>query len=269
MISICVANYKSLEFLKLLYKSVKKYTKIKYEFIVHDDCSNDNSKEWLENSGIKYSIGKVNEGNSSLNHAVEQAKYEYVFVPNADHFVLPGWDIALLQNINYFKSKGIDKFLIALRNIEPSPFNEEFAFCNCGFTAETFDEQKLLKFYLNEAPKLKFVDTIQYSYPNCLPKKMWQEVGGMDKDYFPGWGLDHQLAYDFYEKSNCRNFKLLAKPMVYHFINGSFRTKTKEENSKNGQDVFLRKTGMTFEEFRIRANIKKPFEQLDDNLLGG
>jgi len=210
MISICVANYKSLEFLKLLYKSVKKYTKIKYEFIVHDDCSNDNSKEWLENSGIKYSIGKVNEGNSSLNHAVEQAKYEYVFVPNADHFVLPGWDIALLQNINYFKSKNIDKFLIALRNIEASQANPEFSHCNCGFTAESFDEQKLINFYLNDLSNYKFIDTIQYSYPHLLSKKMWMDVGGFSSEYYPGWSLDVDFCAKLY-KYGCRNFKLLDR----------------------------------------------------------
>jgi len=266
MISICVSNYKSLGFLKLLYGSVKKYTKVKYEFIVHDDCSNDGSKEWLENSGIKYSISEKNEGNSSLNHAVKQAKFQYIFVPNADHFVLPNWDISLLKEIDSFKSQGIDKFLIALRNIEPSYTNPEFAHCNCGYTAETFNEQKLLKFYLNEMPEYNFVDTIQYSYPHLLSKSMWDDIGGFSPEYYPGWSIDVDFCAKLYV-NGCRNFKLLAKPFVYHFINGSYRTRTKEENSRNGWDIFQKKWGMSVEEFRERLRIKQPFETLPDGLM--
>jgi len=187
MISICCCTYNSLEYLKILYSSVKRNTKLKYEFLVHDNASTDGTKEWLEQNKIKYSIGLKNEGFTALNYAAKMASYDYIFFPNADNYLLPNWDIEIFKQINNFKSENIEKFIIATRAIEPSGNNNEYLIYNCGHNDKTFDEGKLLKFCLTEMKNYDRENTIQYNFPNCIPRKLFEEMGGFDMDYQPGW----------------------------------------------------------------------------------
>lgn len=266
MFSVCVVTYNSLEYLKILYASIKKNSKLKYEFVVHDNASVDGTKEWLEQNGIFYTRSEKNEGNPALNYAVKNAKYEHIFLPNPDTYILPGWDFSFLKQINKFKSQKIDKFMMSFCCIEPLGANPEYVINYCGHTPDTFDEKKLLDFCSTDLHKYVKQDTIQYSFPNCMPKKLWEECGGMDFEYWPGWTCDVDLAARIY-KVGCRNFILLAQPKAYHFINGTYKKMTKEDNAKNGWDIFQRKWGMSVEQFRNRMCIAQPFRTICDGVL--
>lgn len=266
MFSICIVCYNDLEFLKILYGSIRKNTRMKYEVVVHDNASTDGTQDWLKENGINHTAGKTNEGNPALNYAVERAQYEHIVLPNPDTYLLPDWDMALLRQINQFKRQKIDKYLTSFCCIEPMGNNPEYVIEYCGHTPDTFNEQKLLSFYANEVKHFVKHDTIQYSFPNAMPKALWDEFGGMDMDYWPGWSCDVDMAARAY-KVGCRNFKLLAFPKVYHFINGTYRKMSKEDNSKNGWDVFERKWGMSVDEFRKRMRIAQPFEPVEDGVL--
>lgn len=266
MFSICIVCYNDLDFLKILYKSIKQNTKIKYEILIHDNASTDGTEEWLKENNINYSRSATNEGNPALNYAVQRAKYDYIALPNPDTYLLPGWDIALLKQINKFKQQQIEKFMISFCCVEPMGQNMEYQIYYCGHTPQTFDENKLLNYYLTEASKYVKIDTIQYSFPNCMPTKMWREFGGMDIEYWPGWTVDVDMAARAY-RIGCRDFILMAHPRVYHFINGTYRKLSKEDNAKNGWDLFKSKWGMTVEEFRKRMKIAQPFEKLSEGIL--
>jgi len=263
MISICCVAYNDLDYLKILYGSIKRNTKIKYEFIVHDNASIDGTEEWLKQEKIKYSKSKKNEGNPALNYAVEQAKYDYVFLPNADHYLLPNWDIELVKEIRKLEKENIKKFVIGYAVIEPFPGNPECPICYCGHDANSFDENRLLNFYLNELKNYVKIDTIQYSFPNCLTKDFWNEFGGMDFDYFPGYACDHDFAARAY-KSGCRHFKLLGSSRCYHFSSGTYRKMSAKERMNDGQQIFIDKWGISVEEFRNKMGIKNSYALVND-----
>ena len=115
MFSVCLCTWNDLEYLKLLYSSFKKYTRLPCEFIVHNNDSSDGTLGWLRENNIHYTSTAVNFGVGAVNFAVENAKYDYIVDVNADMFFLPGWDIALFKQIKKFEAQKIDKFIISSR----------------------------------------------------------------------------------------------------------------------------------------------------------
>jgi GT2 family glycosyltransferase len=266
MFSVILPSWNSLEYLKVLHGSLKKNTKVKYELIVHDNGSTDDTLAWLKENNVKYSRSETNEGSAAINYAAKLAIYPYLIVANSDHYFLPGWDTETLKRINAFKQNKIDKFFISFCVIEPVGNNPECVIHYCGHDTKTFNEQELLRFYLQECSKYDKIDTNQYSGPNCIPKKLWDEFGGMDMDYYPGWASDHDFAARAY-RCGCRDFLLMGKAKAFHFSSKTFQKLPKEVRDKHGHDIFLKKWGLTVEEFRDRFKIKEPYEHLKDGLL--
>lgn len=266
MFSVCLPSWNSLEYLKILHNSLKRNTKLKYELVVHDNGSTDGTVEWLKQNKIKHTRTEQNEGSAAINYATQQASYPYLIIANSDHYMLPGWDIELMKQINKFKQNNIDKFFVSFSVIEPIGNNPECVIHYCGHDHETFDEQELLRFYLKECINYDRTDTNQYSGPNCAPTALWNGFGGMDMDYFPGWASDHDFAARAY-KAGCRNFLLLGKAKVFHFSSKTFQKLPKEVRDKHGQDIFFKKWNITVDEFRKRLKIKEPYVTLTDGLI--
>ncbi|MBI2449303.1 glycosyltransferase family 2 protein [Candidatus Pacearchaeota archaeon] len=264
MFSVCLCSWDDLNYLKLLYSSFKKYTKLPCEFIVHDNGSEDGTEKWLQEKQIVYSRSEENLGVSAVNFAVEKAKYNFIVDINADMFFLPGWDIALLKQIKKFESQNIDKFIISSRLIEPIGNNPEYQIFNCGSDWESFDEDKLLNYYFKI--KANHEESIQYSHPICLSRKLWNDFGGADTGYQYGIATDHDIPISAYE-AGCRHFIELAKPTIFHF---SCKTVSKLPlNRLDGQKRFYDKWGITIEQFRHKMKIGQKYEKVSDNVFEG
>ena len=263
MFSVCLCSWNDLEYLKLLYSSFKKYTRLPCEFIVHNNDSSDGTLSWLRENNINYTSSAANLGVGAVNFAVEKAKYDYIVDVNADMFFLPGWDIALLKQIKKFEAEKIDKFIISSRLIEPVGNNPEYQIFNCGTDWSSFDEKKLLDFY--SVLQSRHETSNQYSHPICMPHKLWDEFGGVDMRYEFGIATDHEIPAAAY-KSGCRHFIELAKPTVFHF---SAKTISKlPRNRQDGHKTFFDKWGITVDEFRRRMKIGQRFEKVQEGLLG-
>ena len=263
MFSIVLCSWNDLPFLKILYKGIKRNTRVKYEIIVHDNGSTDGTKEWLEEMGIQHTHSRENEGVAAVNYAVAKAKFPYIVDINADMYPLPRWDIEIFNQINEFRQRKVDKFTISSCLIEPRGANPEYTIMNCGTTAETFDEERLLATYLSNSSWIFKPDTIQYSHPITMPKTLWDEMGGVDTDYPFGLATDHDIAARAYNVG-CRNFKMLGKSRVYHFIG---QTISKIPNRPNAEPIFFDKWGITVSEFRDRMKIAQPFQEVSDDVL--
>ena len=263
MISICLCSWNDLPFLKILHRGIKRNTKVAYELIVHDNGSTDGTEEWLQEMGIKYTRSETNEGVAAVNHAVARAKYDYIIDINADMVVLPGWDIEIYKQIQAFQREKIDKWMISSCLIEPRGPNPEYTILNCGTTPESFDEEKLMAMYLARYKQIAKPDTIQYSHPITMPRKLWDSFGGVDTEYPFGLATDHDIAARAYQKG-CRHFKMLGKSRVYHFIG---QTISKIPNRPNVEPLFFDKWGVTIDEFRIRLGVAQPFQEVSDDIL--
>lgn len=264
MLSICLPVWNDLPFLKILHKGIKRNTRIPHEVIVHDNGSEDGTEEWLKENNIKYTRSETNEGVAAVNYAVDAASSDYIVDINADMYPLPGWDIEIWRQISAFKQKGVEKFIISSCLIEPRGANPEYTIRNHGTTPENFNEEGLLKDFLCNSPFMKKSDTIQYSHPITIPKKLWDEMGGADMSYEYGIGIDHEIPAAAY-KAGCRNFKMLGRSRVYHFISQTIRKLPTDR--ADGQKKFLEKWGMTVNEFRGRMGIAQPYTQVKDDII--
>lgn len=260
MISICIPTYQSLEYLKILIPGIRKNTRIPHEIFVVDNGSTDGTFEFLA-SHFNLNILKLekNEGFCGVNHALKAVKHKYCLIMNSDMYPLPGWDFAILNQIRQFEKQKIDRFTISSCLIEPTGNNPEYDIYYAGHDAATFDEAKLLKYYMQAKPVK--INTIQYSHPILVPKFMLEEINYLDERYWPGWGVDHDLPKSLYEKG-CRNFIMLGNSRVYHFSSKTFKKLKPEDNAKNGENIFFEKWGLTYKQFRDILNIASPFKEL-------
>jgi GT2 family glycosyltransferase len=266
MLSICVPSWNSLEYLKILVRSIRRNTKVPYEIIVHDNGSDDNTALYCKSENILFSRSPNNLGFTGVNTALRAAAFEYTVIMNTDMYVLPDWDTAIVNQINKFKEQGIDKFTISSCLIEPVGNNPEYTIFNSGHSSGTFHEVLLLGNFLKSREAWKKPNTNQYSHPILLPTKMLREMNYLDEEYFPGWAVDHDLAASAY-KAGCRNFVMLGDSRVYHFSSKTFQKLPNEIRNQHGQDIFQRKWGMTVDEFRKRLGVKLPFEKVGENVL--
>jgi glycosyltransferase involved in cell wall biosynthesis len=266
MFSICVCAWDDLPYLKILYKGLKQNTKIPYEFIVHDNGSEDGTEQWLKDNHIKHTRSKQNEGVSAVNYAVNQSKYDFIIDINADMYPLPGWDIEIFKQIQKFQNSKIEKYTISSCLIEPLGNNPEYIISNHGVTPETFNEKSLLTYYFETYFKNTKVNTIQYSHPIGMPKSLWNDFRGVDVSYFPGYASDHDIAASAYS-AGCRHFVMLSHSNVYHFVSKTLSKLPADLRLQNGHDIFQNKWGLTIEHFRQKMNIKGRYKKVSNNIL--
>jgi GT2 family glycosyltransferase len=266
-LSICVPSYNSLEYLKILHRGLKRNTRLRYELIVHDNGSEDDTWNWCLDNGIKTFRSADNLGFTGVNNALKMADGEYVMIMNTDMYPLPGWDIELWKQIHKFKAQGIEKFTISCALIEPLGNNPEYVISYFGHDHETFKEEELVADYVrNRLTKYTQHNTTQYSHPILMPRRLMEEMWYLDEKYFPGWSVDHDLAAAAYE-AGCRNFIMLTSSRVYHFISKTFTKLPKDVKNKDGQDIFQNKWKMSVDEFRKKLGIARPFKQAEEGIL--
>jgi len=266
MFSICLCSWNDLEYLKILYRGLKRNTVLPYELLVHDNGSEDGTEQWLKENGITYTRSEKNEGVAAVNYSVKRAKYDFVVDINADMYPLPGWDLTVLKQIQKFKREGVEKYTISACLIEPTGDNPEFTIVNHGPNAQTFNEDSLLKDFSANAVKYAKEDVIQYSHPVMMPKRLWEEFGGVDTTYFPGYASDHDIPACAY-KVGCRNFIRLGKCRVYHFVSKTLTKLPPDLRVKNGHDIFTNKWKMTVEEFRKKIGINQEYRRVIDGVI--
>lgn len=75
--------------------------------------------------------------------------------------------------------------------------------------------------------------------PSLLHTDMWDLVGGMSTEFFPGFYSDPDLSMKLW-RAGVRLFRGLGASKVYHFGSGT----TRRVRGAGGRKVFLRKWGM-------------------------
>jgi GT2 family glycosyltransferase len=107
-ISVVIPNYNGLELLPITLPTVFKAldnTKLSYEVIVVDDCSTDNSVNWLKEnySSVKIVLNKNNSGFSvSCNKGVHASVYDKVLLLNSDVKLTPNY---FMHQFKYFENE--------------------------------------------------------------------------------------------------------------------------------------------------------------------
>ena len=244
MFSIIIPTFNNLPYLMFCISSIKKNSHFKHEIIIHINEGSDHTEKYLISQKIKYTITKYNAGIcEGVNMAAKKASTNYILYAHDDFYFLPGWDVALLNEVkqiphNNFYLSGI------MMNNGPLKFN-------CGNTLEEFDENKLVD---------NFKDINHYNFqgstwaPHLIHKDLWYKVGGFSEEYFPGTGSDPDLNMKLWNEG-VRIFKGINDFKVYHF--GSIVTRKyknhptiKTESGSRGAKIFLLKWGITIKFFK-------------------
>lgn len=257
---ICVPSWNSLEYLKLMVAGIRKHSSLKHVIRVHDNGSTDGTQEWLTKQQIPFTRSEENEGFCGINHALKKAQTEHVMMFNTDMIPLPGWDLEIVKQINYFKRRNIKAFTISSCLIEPAGGNPEYDQSDWGKDAATYNEAGLLKHFKDNMTSLMSRhNTNQYSHPVLMPTDMLKRCGYLDVSYFPGWAVDHDIAARAYFQAECRHFVMLGKSRVYHFSSKTFSKLPPEVKAKHGEDIFLNNWGISVQAFRSRLKVKSPY----------
>ncbi len=243
---ILICSWNNLPYLQCLVKSLYKNSCFKNNILVHVNEGKDNTADWLDTVGIKYTRSESNlglcKGTNSLSNLITS---DFVCICDDDMYVLPRWDLELLK-FRYNNSLG-SKYWISSTMIEPKPGPvTTISPKNYGTSIAKFQEDRLLADYPNLKGTIAPMNN-QQAVPMIMPSTMWQDVNGYDEDFGPGSGAEEGLAKKLWDYG-CRNFVSISDSLVYHFQCKS-TSRQAPGGSQNRDKQMLDKYGITTRDF--------------------
>jgi len=211
--------------------------------VIHVNEGTDGSLDWVRDNGFSFTYSRENIGVCwAMNALRSLADAEYLVFMNDDMYVCPGWDEALVSEIDTLPGP---EFCLSATLLQPRKFWEKSVIspANYGETIETFDEGRLLAEYMN----YPHGDWSGSTWPPIvLHRDMWDLAGGFSVEFSPGLYSDPDLSAKLY-MAGVRHFKGVDKSRVYHFEARS----TGRVRKNKGSRQFLFKWGITSSAFMM------------------
>lgn len=158
----------------------------------------------------------------------------YIYFINDDMYVLPNWDKELMREI---KKRPDNMYYLSGTMIQPHDSKDVGLCINYGDSIETFQEERLLKEYMDE-PYGDWLGSTRP--PSLVHRDIWDLVGSYSIEFSPGMYSDPDFAAKLLIVG-VRHFKGLGNSRVYHF-----ETKTTTRIKKNNGNLrFLLKWGIS------------------------
>jgi GT2 family glycosyltransferase len=234
--SIVIPSWNNLSFLQNCIESIRKNSSYPHQIIVHVNQGKDGSYEWVKaQSDIEYTYSPENIGVCyALNAARTLIKTPYLLYLNDDMYLCPGWDKALVEEINEI---GHDLFFLSSTVIEPVASSNAVIEKNYGHDIASFQEERLLKEF-NQWPQPDWSGATWP--PNIVAVRLWDYVGGYSVEFSPGMYSDPDFSMKLWN-AGVRYFKGVSKSRAYHF--GSKSVQRVKKNK--GYHQFIYKWGFT------------------------
>lgn len=239
-ISILIPSWNNLPFLQCCVQSIRKNSTYEHQIIIHINEGKDGSLDWVKENRLDYTYTPQNVGVCmAMNMMRSKVQTDYICFLNDDMYVLPGWDEALLEEINALPD---NRFFLSSTTIEPHTPGDSIIVADYGDTVENFQEERLL----NEYRQYHLNDWMGATLPpNIVHRDIWDLVGGYSVELSPGMYSDPDFTAKLW-LCGIRYMKGLSSSRVYHF-----ETKSTGRVKKNlGHVQFLMKWGMTSSTFR-------------------
>lgn len=252
--SVLIPSWNNLDYLKLCVKSIRKHSTFNHQIIIHVNDGTDGTLMWVKEEELDYTYSSQNIGVCvAMNSMRRLVKTDYICFMNDDMYVLPGWDTAMMNEIDKLPD---NKFFISGTMIQPHDKNDVGLCINYGDSIDSFQEDKLLKEYkAHSYPDWQGATRP----PNIVHRDIWDLVGGYSVEFSPGMYSDP----DFTAKLimvGVKYLKGLGDCKVYHF-----ETKTTTRIKKNNGNVqFLLKWGMS--NSTMRKMITRQGKRWDEHL---
>lgn len=241
MFSILIPTWNNLEYLKLCVASIRKYSNLPHEIIIHVNDGKDGTLDWVKAQGLSHSHSTENIGIClAVNHIAAQASGKWLVYMNDDMVCCPGWDSALMDTIN---TTNTDLAMFFPSLIEPVKSTYHLMLLHdFGRNPEQFNEQLMLRDFAKN-PRADVWGVA--GQPTVISRRWWNMVGGYSLEYSPGMSTDDDLLMKMWI-IGCRVFVLVGASRVYHF--GSKSTGRIRHN--RGGSNFAVKWGITTKEFQ-------------------
>ena len=253
MFSILIPTFNNINYLKFCIKSIKKNSIFDNQIVCHVNIGDDGTIEYLNNEKIKYSHTIYNSGIcEGINKAAKLAKNNYLLYAHDDFYFCPEWDQILSNEINKI---GHNNFYLS-----GTMMNQGQITFNCGNTPDEFDENK----FLNEYKNHNYYDFQGSTWaPSVVHKNVWNTVGGLSEEFFPGNGSDPDFNMKLWNVG-IRIFKGINNFKVYHFGSIVLRKKlniikTRNKYGSKSSKLFLLKWGISikfFKKFYLKSGDK-------------
>lgn len=207
-----------------------------------------------------------------LNMLSIKAIGEYIVYLNDDEYVLDKWDVELEKEIQNNKSENLMLTMRRIEHPDRNKNNEYYSGLSKSFELSdgSVDEEKLIidaDIYRDISEKY---DTIRKSVvPFCIKRKIYNELGGYDNDFYPGAGTDPDFGYRFIKKYGIDNLILVNRSLVYHHsyrrATDNIRTIVLIKPSIDELKLFYIKHGISMQEFdEMLTNYKKENMSIHD-----
>ncbi len=234
--SILIPTWNNLEMLRLCIRSIEQNSALPHQIVLHVNQGADGTLDWARERGFSYTASAENIGVChALNAARTLAAAERMIFFNDDMYACPGWDSALMDEAD---AVGHERFMLSGTLIEPMrSSNPCVIVADYGRKPEEFREDELLR----DAGSLRKDDWQGSTWPpSMVHRDLWDLVGGMSTEFFPGFYSDPDLSMKLWQ-TGVRFFKGVGASRVYHFRSGT----TRRVRFASGRRVFARKWGMT------------------------
>ena len=253
MFSILIPTFNNIKYLKFCIKSIYKNSKYINQIIPHVNIGDDGTIDYLIKEKIDFTHTNYNSGIcEGINRAAKLAKFNYFLYAHDDFYFSPNWDEILKKEV---KKIGHNNFYLSGTMMKNGQIN-----FNCGDTPDEFDEKKFIDNYKN----YNYYDFQGSTWaPSLVHRDIWDKVGGLSEEYFPGTGSDPDFNKKLWDLG-VRIFKGINDFKVYHFGSIVLRKKLNKVKKNNrygsrGAKLFLLKWGISikfFKKFYLRSNTK-------------
>jgi GT2 family glycosyltransferase len=191
--SIIIPAYNCIEYTIACVQSVLEHpTKHRYEIIVGNDVSADETREFFEAVGgvLRVITHRANEGFvRNCNLSAKEARGRYIVLLNNDAFVLDGWLDALIEPFVTMERVGLvgSKLLMSDGHLQEAG-------------GIYWKDGSAWNFGRNQDPRLPefnyLKDTDYVSGASiAVPRDFWNEIGGFDERFVPAYCEDSDLAF--------------------------------------------------------------------------
>jgi GT2 family glycosyltransferase len=235
MLTIGIPVYNALDYLKITIDGVRKNTINKYEIIIVDDCSDEETKNYLkELKDVKLITNtEINGFPKNCNTIIKNASFDKICLLNSDVYCPYGWDVKLLSALNAYDICGPSSCHVYGKQLLEDAKTHRF---DWGFDEIEKYAISVSNKYKGDIAEIKTVSGFCF----CINKSVIDKIGYFDEIFTRGSFEETDLCYRAREKGlKCVWVKGCY---LHHYGHISFSTvKDAEQLWENNKQLFTKK----------------------------